>query len=119
MEGDGWTPVVLDSGMGRDAVEVDGERQHGPIMQYLGLADHHDNVKQVSALHDSFASARDAYADRDKRFIHEEIDGLLVAAGGEYVGKFINMAKDAGIPFVAPPVESNDDSPDGVDIEDV
>lgn len=107
VEGDGWTPVLLDSGMGREEV-----------VRYLQMADHHDRVLQTEAKHDRFETARDAYKDRDERFIDNDIDGLLVVANGEYVGKFVNLAKNAGIPFDAPALEDETDDPDGLDVEE-
>lgn len=107
VEGDGWTPVLLDSGMGRPEV-----------VRYLQMADSHERVLQTEAKHDRFSSAREAYQDRDDRFVGNDIDGLLVVANGEYVGKFVNMAKRAGIPFDTPALEDDEDDPDGLDVEE-
>ena len=104
--GEGWTPVILGSGMGRPEV-----------VRYLQQAENHEDVLQESANLDAYESARDAYQARDKRFVEDDIDGLVAVANGEYVGKFVNLAYDAGLPIHTPPMDDDDD-PDGLDVSE-
>lgn len=94
--GDGWKPVILDTGMGRPEV-----------IRYLKEAENHSDVIQKSANLGAHSQARDAYRERDEAFI-DRIDGLFVAENGEYVGKFVNMANEAGLAIHSPPMDDVD-----------
>jgi hypothetical protein len=108
-EGEGWTPVLLRSGMGRRE-----------IVKYLDVSDEHDTAMQVKADHDAHPSYSEAYSARDEEFVSNTIDGLIIIERGEYAGKFAAMAIDENLPVQSPPEPPANDTEDvDVDMETV